>query len=160
MSRLQGLGLDISVVLVGLIVSVLFVSILVNIPLVRDNFFPEQAAATVEEVEYPGTTDIYQIEIKNGVGISGVAEQMRTYLRSKGYDVVGVGNYGSFDVEQTIVVDRIGDLSIARQVAASLGLPSDRIRQELRSEFQLDASVILGKDYGIIPPFTDMNSPQ
>ena len=121
--------------------------------------FPDQTASTIEEIEYPGAIEIHQVEIRNGVGISGVAEQMRTYLRAKGYDVVGVGNHESFDVEQTIIVDRIGNLSIARQVATSLGLPMDRIRQELRNEFQLDVSVILGKDYGIIPPFTELDNP-
>ncbi len=102
-----------------------------------------------------GLTDIYQVEVRNGVGVRGVAERMRTYLRSKGYDVVGVGNHPSFDVEQTIIVDRIGNLEIAQQVAASLGLPPERVQQDVRSEFHLDVSIILGKDYGgVIPPFT------
>ena len=157
MSRLKVFGLDIFLTLLGIVVAVLVVSLLVNIPFVRETVLPNQVATSVEiapEIEHPDATDVYQVEVRNGVGVRGVAEQMRTYLRSKGYDVVAVGNHPSFDVEQTIVVDRIGNPAIAQQVAASLGLPPERIQQDVRSEFHLDASVILGKDYGIIPPFT------
>ncbi len=157
MGRLKSLGLSAFVALMGLTITVLAISLLINIPLVRDVVLPRQVASTIEivpEVVYPSATDIYQVEIRNGVGVQGAAEQMRTYLRSKGYDVVEVGNHSSFDVEQTIIVDRIGNLSISNEVASSLGLSSDRIQQDIRSEFHLDASIIIGKDYGMIPPFT------
>lgn len=156
MNRLRVFGLDLVAMVLVLVASVLVVSILVNIPLVRDLVFPAQVASSIEVVEYPGASDVYQVEVRNGVGVTGIAEQMRVYLRSKGYDVVGVENHSSFDVDQTIIIDRIGNLEIARQVAASLGLPSERVRQDVRREFHLDASIILGKDYGIIPPFTDL----
>lgn len=156
MNRLKVFGIYIFSTLLVLVVAVLVVSSLMNIPLVKETFFPVQVASSIStaEIETPGPTDIYQVEVRNGVGVPGVAERMRTYLRSKGYDVVGVGNHPSFDVEQTIVVDRIGNQEIAQQVAASLGLPPERIQQDVRSEFHLDASIILGKDYGVIPPFT------
>ncbi len=160
MNRLKVFGLDIFSTLLGLVVAVLVGSLLLNIPLVKEVFFPVQIASSIESVavETPRATDIYQVEVRNGVGVRGVAERMRTYLRSKGYDVVGVGNHPSFDVEQTIIVDRIGNLNIAQEVAASLGLPPDRIQQDVRSEFHLDVSIILGKDYGVIPPFLNPQS--
>jgi len=139
----------------------LIVSSLVNIPFIRDTVLPNQVASSVEtssepssEVEYPNAADVYQVEVRNGVGVPRIAERMRSYLRSKGYDVVAVGNHVSFDVEQTIIMDRIGNHEIAQQVAASLGLSTERIQQDIRAEFHLDVSVILGKDYGIIPPFS------
>ncbi len=160
MNRLKVFGLDIFSALLGLVVAILVGSLLLNIPLVKEVFFPVQIASSIESVtvETPRATDIYQVEVRNGVGVRGVAERMRTYLRSKGYDVVGVGNHPSFDVEQTIIVDRIGNLKIAQEVAASLGLPPDRIQQNVRSEFHLDVSIILGKDYGVIPPFINLQS--
>ncbi len=160
MNRLKVFGLDIFSALLGLVVAVLMGSLLLNIPLVKEVFFPVQIASSIESVtvETPRATDIYQVEVRNGVGVRGVAERMRTYLRSKGYDVVGVGNHPSFDVEQTIIVDRIGNLEIAQEVAASLGLPPERIQRDVRSEFHLDVSIILGKDYGVIPPFINLQS--
>ncbi len=157
MGRLKLLGLDVFVAIVGLGITALVFSVFVNIPFLRNAILPQQVASTVEmpvPVGYPDATDIFQVEIRNGVGVQGAAEQMRDYLRSKGYDVVGVGNYDSFDVAETMIVDRIGNIEIANQVAASLGLSSDRIQQDIRSEFHLDATVIIGKDYGMIPPFT------
>ncbi|MCY4159563.1 MAG: LytR C-terminal domain-containing protein [Bacteroidetes bacterium] len=157
MSRLKAFSLDIFLAILAVAITVLIVSSLVNIPAIRDAVLPNQVASTVEfspEIEYPDASDVYQVEVRNGVGVQGVAEQMRSYLRSKGYDVVAVGNHVSFDVEQTIIVDRIGRHEIAEQVAASLGLPPERIQQDVRTEFHLDVSVILGKDYGIIPPFS------
>jgi len=159
MGRLKLLGLNAFVALMGLTLIVLIISVLINIPLVREVVLPRQVASTMEtvpEVVYPDASNIFQIEIRNGVGVQGAAEQMRTYLRSKGYDVVEVGNHSSFDVEETIIVDRIGNLSISNEVAASLGLSTDRVQQDIRSEFHLDASIVIGKDYGMIPPFTEL----
>ncbi len=155
MNRLKALGLYGFSTLLALIVGVLVVSILVNTPLIKETLFPVQVASSVNvvEIEHPGATDIYQVEVRNGVGVQGVAERMRTYLRSKGYDVVSVGNHTSFEVDETVIIDRIGNLEIAQEVAASLGLPFDRIQQDVRTEFHLDASIILGKDYGLLPPF-------
>ncbi len=157
MNRLKVFGLDVFVALLVLVVAILAVSLLVNVPLVKDAVFSDQVASSIE-TEYPRASEIHQVEVRNGVGVSGIAEQMRSYLRSKGYDVVGVGNHETFTVEQTMIVDRIGNFAIAQEVAASLGLPSERIQQDLRSEFHLDVSIILGKDYGIIPPFRGLEA--
>ncbi len=156
MNRLKAFGIDIIAALVGLVIVIGIVSTFTNVPFLRDAvLLPVQVASSVETSGYPGTADMYQVEVRNGVGVNGVAERMREYLRSKGYDVVGVGNHRSFDIEKTIIVDRIDNLAIAQQVAASLGLPHDRIRKDVRDEFHLDVSIIIGKDYGIIPPFSD-----
>ena len=152
MKRLKTFGLDVFSTLLVLVIAVLVVSLLANVPLVRDAVFSNQIASSID-VEYPRASEVYQVEVRNGVGVSGIAEQMRSYLRSKGYDVVGVGNHASFDVEKTLIIDRIGSPLVAQQVAASLGLPPERVQQDLRREFHLDVSIILGKDYGIIPPF-------
>ncbi len=108
---------------------------------------------------YPSATDIYQVEVRNGAGINGAAQTLRSYLRSKGYDVVEVGNHRSFDVERTEVIDRVGSLDIAIEVAASLGLSSDRVRQEEVGGYFIDASVIIGRDYYLLPPFADAAVP-
>ena len=121
---------------------------------VQNRFLPTVESPSLQiEYEYPSADDLYQVEVRNGVGVSGLAEQMRTYLRAKNYDVVWVGNHTSFDLDETIVVDRRGNLQIARKIVASLGLPEDRVRQDIRDEYHLDASIIIGKDYGLIPPF-------
>ena len=140
---------------IGLLATVLAVAVIVLVfSFFQDRLLSNSDQPTLQlEDSYPAADDVYQVEVRNGVGVSGVAEQMRIYLRSKNYDVVWVGNHTSFDLDQTIVVDRRGNLEIARRIAASLGLPEDRISQEIRDEYHLDASIIIGRDYGLIPPF-------
>ena len=105
--------------------------------------------------ENPGKLlgDIIQVEVRNGCGISGLAADLTDFLRRQGYDVVEVGDYESFDIEYTIVYDRSGNREAALALARSMGLPEDRVLQELRPEFYLDASVVIGRDYEQFAPF-------
>jgi hypothetical protein len=97
--------------------------------------------------------DFIQVEVRNGVGTSGLAATVTQHLRKQGFDVVQAGNHDAFDVAHSMVIDRAGDLASARQVAAALGIPPERVRQELRPSLYLDASVILGHDYVQLYPF-------
>lgn len=97
--------------------------------------------------------DIIQVEIRNGCGASGVAGTMTQFLRKKGFDVVEVGDYETFDEEYSVVYDRIGDLASARKLALALGLPENRVIQEIKPDEYLDASVVIGKDYQTLTPF-------
>lgn len=96
---------------------------------------------------------IIQVEVRNGAGIDHLAAETTHYLRERGFDVVDVGNYASFQQEQSVVIDRVGDLEAARKVAEALGLPADRVRQDIRRQYYLDASVIIGHDYKQLRPF-------
>ena len=148
MGRLSTLLIGVTAATLAVVVIILVFSFLQN------RFLPTVESPSLQiEYAYPSADDVYQVEVRNGVGVSGLAEQMRTYLRTKNYDVVWVGNHTSFDLDETIVVDRRGNLDITRNIVASLGLPEDRIRQDIRDEYHLDASIIIGKDYGLIPPF-------
>ena len=101
--------------------------------------------------QLPG--DVIQIEVRNGAGAAGVAGTMTQYLRRRGFDVVESGNHSSFDQEETVVLDRVGNPEAAQRVAHALGLSSDRVRDEPQTDLYLDASVIIGRDYPSLPPF-------
>ena len=100
-------------------------------------------------------SDIIQVEVLNGCGISGLAGDVRLFLRSAGFDVVGVGDYTSFDVDESFVIDRTGNAETARQVARALGLPEARVRTDVDPDLFLDASVVIGRDYATLPPFAE-----
>ncbi len=112
---------------------------------------PAASAPPAEAAGPPG--DIIQVEVRNGCGVSGLAEEMTRFLRQQGFDVVEVGNYTSFNQPTTRVVDRVGNLEAARRVAAALGLAEDRVEQQIRPDYFLDASVIIGQDYATLPLF-------
>jgi len=97
--------------------------------------------------------DIIQVGVRNGCGEPGLAARTRDFLVRAGFDVVEVGNYSSFDVDSSMVIDRAGDLAAARRVARALGIPARRVRQDLQPEYYLDASVVLGEDYSTLTPF-------
>ena len=96
---------------------------------------------------------IIQVEVRNACGVSGLAADATQFLRQKGFDVVEVGDHSDFNVAESVVIDRIGDLESAKKVAAALGLSEDRVRQEIREDYYLDSSVIIGMDYAIMRPF-------
>lgn len=92
-------------------------------------------------------SDVIQIQVLNGCGVSGVASRFTNKLRQSGFDVVESGNFETFDVQKTFVIDRSGNLENARRVAVALGISEDQIIREIASGFYLDATVVIGFDY-------------
>jgi calcineurin-like phosphoesterase len=92
-------------------------------------------------------SDIIQVQVLNGAGRAGLANRFTAALRKSGFDVVESGNFESFDVPHTYVIDRIGNLDHARRVARALNVSEDRIIREVSSGFFLDATVVIGLDY-------------
>ena len=97
--------------------------------------------------------EIIQVEVRNGCGVTGLAARMTEFLRSYGFDVVEHGDHNSFDVEKTVVVDRVGNLDAAKQVALALGITEAEIVSEVDEGSYLDVSVIIGMDYASVMPF-------
>lgn len=96
---------------------------------------------------------IIQVDVRNGCGISGIADRYTSFLRSKGFDVAEIGNYISSDVDQTLVIDRIGNKKNAEIVAEALGVKTGNIISQLNKDYFIDVSVIIGKDYLLLTPF-------
>jgi len=112
---------------------------------------PERPASDTSDL----VGQIIQVEVRNGAGVDHLAERTTQYLRDEGFDVVDVGNYSSFDQEHSMVIDRIGNMDAAHTVAEALGIPSERVRQNIKPQYYLDASVIIGRDYDQLRPFQE-----
>lgn len=93
-----------------------------------------------------------QMDVLNGAGESKLAQRVTDYLRSRGFDVVEMGNVRE-ELERTLVIDRAGNLQAALQVAQALGIPDDHIIQKIDKNLYLDVSVFIGKDYRTLRPF-------
>jgi len=91
--------------------------------------------------------NIIQIEVLNGCGVPGLANQFTSVLRKNGFDVVETGNFDTFDVEQTLVIARTFETENARRVANALGVDDKNILIEASDDFYLDATVVIGSDY-------------
>ncbi|NWG29179.1 MAG: LytR C-terminal domain-containing protein [Ignavibacteriaceae bacterium] len=93
-----------------------------------------------------------QIEVLNGCGVSGVAEKLTDYLRSNNIDVVNLGNYRSFEIENSLIISRNEKVKNAEIVAAVVGLDHQNIIQQINPDYLLDVTFILGKDYRNLIP--------
>jgi hypothetical protein len=92
-------------------------------------------------------SEIIQLEVLNGCGKDGIADRFTSYLRTINFDVVHTGNYRSFEVDHSLVIDRVGNVANAKKVAEALGINNNHIIQQLNKDYFLDVSVIIGKDF-------------
>jgi hypothetical protein len=99
------------------------------------------------DIESHLISSVIQIEVLNGCGLPGIASRFTNNLRRSGFDVVDSGNFESFDIDYSFVIDRSGNFENARRVARALGIPETRIIREVSPHFFLDASVIIGADF-------------
>jgi hypothetical protein len=112
-----------------------------------------KALTSKDEPDLNKTSPIIQLEVLNGCGISGIAEKLTNYLRQNDFDVVQVGNYRSYDIDNTLVVDRTGNKNNALKVAEALGIDSKNVIQQINNDYFLDVSLIIGKDFNRLKPF-------
>jgi cell division protein YceG involved in septum cleavage len=95
---------------------------------------------------------IIQVEVLNGCGVEGVAAKFTTYLRQNNFDVVQVGNYTSNNIDETMIIDRIGNRANTEKLADVLGINKKNIIQQLNKDYFLDATLVIGKDYKKFEP--------
>lgn len=92
-------------------------------------------------------SNVIQLEVLNGCGVAGVASVYTAKLRRNGFDVVESGNFDTFDIPETLVIDRAGNYSNAKKVADALGVSERNIIREISPDFYLDATVVIGSDF-------------
>jgi hypothetical protein len=99
--------------------------------------------------------EIIQVEVRNGCGVPGVAGTFTEFLRRRHFDVVASGNWRRFDEPYTRVIDRVGNREAALRVARVLGLDESRVTEELDPRFFVDATIVIGHDFSMLPPYSE-----
>lgn len=94
--------------------------------------------------------DIIQLEVLNGCGVAGLANQFTSALRKNGFDVVETGNFDNFDMQETIIISRTYNTDNAERVAKALGIDAENILVEASDDFYLDATIVIGSDYNTL----------
>lgn len=95
---------------------------------------------------------VIQVNVLNACGKAGLARNIQNFLMERGYDVVSIGNYDQ-ELDNSIVIDRLGDMSSANKVAYALGVDETSITSGIDSTMFVRATVIVGKDYLQLKPF-------
>lgn len=101
--------------------------------------------------------EIIQVEVLNGCGVNALADRFTDYLRLRNIDVVKTGNYENFDIYESLVIDRSGNIANAYKVAETLGIGKDKVIQQLNDDYFLDVSIVVGKDYHKLLPIKTGN---
>ena len=69
------------------------------------------------------------------------------------FDVVQSSNYSSFDVVESLVIDRVGNKATANKVAHALGIDSKNVVTQINPDYYLHVSVVIGRDYQDLKPY-------
>jgi hypothetical protein len=134
----SALWLNIAIGILGAVVLYLTYALIVRV------FFAPQVD-TLREGDPRGR--VIQIDVLNGCGAARAGTAVTSYLRSRGYDVVEIRNYHRFDVKQSLVIERTGQMKNAEKVARALGIDRAQIIQQLNPDYYVDVSVVVGQDY-------------
>ena len=151
-------GTNVALVLLS-ITSVAFVASVVNRHMrggmtIQD--FRQEAPPTLTVAAYDNSLlrDI-EVEVLNGCGINGLAQQFTDYLRDKHLDVIRTEDADNFHYDKTIVILRRDEFKKVAQVAKLLDIsPRDSIRVFVDPDGSLltDVTIVIGSDYLNISP--------
>ncbi len=111
----------------------------------------------IEQAKKDLPAEIIQVEVLNGCGVNSLADRFTDYLRLQNIDVVKTGNYESFNIYESLVIDRSGNIANAHKVAKVLGIKEKNVIQQLNDDYFLDVSIIVGKDYHQLLPIKTGN---
>ena len=102
-------------------------------------------AAPTLSVQSADIPSIGRIQILNGTSAAGAANKAADFLREKGFDVKDIGNAPTANYPSTLVVSRTKDMSVARQVAAALGV--EKLVLLRTGDEMYDVTVFIGPDF-------------
>ncbi|MBB4639177.1 LytR C-terminal domain-containing protein [Longimicrobium terrae] len=153
--RIQVIGLFLLLLLVAVLVGSMVAGLMGGGgELARPVAAADSAAATADPVsatpaQGPRPGARVRVEVLNASGIPGLAAEGRRVLRDRGFDVVFIGNGAGFPPDSSLVLDRVGRMDAAREVADAIGIR--RVQPKPDANMYVDATVVLGKDWRAAP---------
>jgi len=97
---------------------------------------------------------IYAIEILNGTKSQGLARNTSELYQSFGYDVIRTGNAEGQEYEKTVIIDRIGNATVASTIGQVIQCSNvqatsveDKDSGDYGTEATVDYTIIIGKDF-------------
>lgn len=160
MNKLKHYSVNILIILLAVVTIYLFYNLFKRITTPQTDIKTEQRTDSATYFTKQPSSGTLQIDVQNGCGVSGIADKFTEYLRSKGFDVVEMGNFSTQDIKTTMVIDRTGNMKNAKRVAQSLGVSDKYVIQQMNKNYFLDATVVIGKDYEELAPFVQQSNTQ
>jgi hypothetical protein len=137
--------LNVSIFVLSSVIIYMLYSIYIKLSDTGDNDLAQTSNQTA--------SDIIQVEVLNGCGVGGIGDKFTNFLRTNSFDVVNIGNYYSFDIDESLVIDRTGNMANAYKVAKALRIKNENVIQQLNKDYFLDVSIVVGRDYFNLTPY-------
>jgi len=119
----------------------------------RDSLFANTALQSVPAPLADDPTqraaEAAKVEILNGAGVQGLAQETADWLKAQGVNVVSVGTADRMDYANTIIVDFTGKVYTARWLAQLFNVSEANIVSGSDPAKRLDIQVILGQDWTV-----------
>ena len=112
-----------------------------------------QTLSTLASEDGSSLERVYALEILNGTEIKNLAKTTAEIYSSFGYDVVQIGNAEKNDVKKTLLIDRIGNPSIAKIVSQVIQCSNIQTAEITKgeeyygTEAGVDFTLIIGSDF-------------
>lgn len=97
---------------------------------------------------------VYSLEILNGTRSQGLAKNTSELYQSFGYDVIRVGNAEESELDKTVIIDRIGNTTVASSIAQVIQCDNMQTAsvdasnpEDYGTEAIVDFTIILGRDF-------------
>ena len=92
--------------------------------------------------------DPVRVQVLNGCGVSGIANEFSEYLQQQRYDVIEVGNAPTWDYENTVIINRERrDKKYIDKFREIIGISKDLVYPIKNDENDSDITLIIGSDY-------------
>jgi hypothetical protein len=88
-----------------------------------------------------------RVEVLNGCGIQGLAARTKLLLNRKGVDVISTGNAPNHNYNRTTIYIHGDNFEKAEKIKKIMGITSDPLLDEYKSDVPCDLTIILGHDY-------------
>ena len=112
-----------------------------------------QATTALVSLDENAVNRIYVLEIQNGTPVQGLARNTSILMQGAGYDVLSAMNADRNDYEKTVIINRIGNAEIAKNIGDFIHctniVDEDVVSAQDASDdnFNVDFTIILGKDF-------------
>jgi len=154
-NKFKNYSLNILIVIFAVLTIYLFYNFIKHTTSSRSENKNTAIDSTSSQITKQPSNKTLQIDVQNGTGVQGIANKVMEYLRSRGFDVVEMGNFSSQDIKTSMVIDRTGNTKNAKLVAQSLGIQEKYVIEQVNRNYFLDATVVVGRDYLELKPFKE-----
>tara|TARA_S200000501_G_C20862652_1_gene760572 strand:+ start:1780 stop:2328 length:549 start_codon:yes stop_codon:yes gene_type:complete len=96
------------------------------------------------------------IQILNGCGAKGLAEDYSVFLIKEGHNVIEKENASNHDFKKTEIIIRNSNRLAAYNIAELIGISEKNISADPNPNLQCDLTLIIGKDYMDLPSHSKM----